>query len=219
MSIGINGTVAEQPLFEGAHTPTNSQLTGTVSLAGRTYLLDPTKGFVRQTLEMRKASQDQAATPGQQTLTDAGLWHRSQTDWTLGAGQRHFDRTDSNERRFWTSKGVDPWTPGELSLLNDTTRVLTTTEANLYPVSVGEYLYTADGTNLRRTTDLSTFSTLSVGSRPKSITTDGAYVYVISDAGVFRTLVGSATLTAFSTFSGDCIAYANGRLIDRKSVV
>lgn len=214
---GLESLLAELPLHEAEHTPGNVTRTGRVSLAGRSYLLDPTKGFIRQTLDMRKASQDQGSTPGQQTLTDAGLWHRSQTDWSLGARQRHFDRADSNPRRYWTSKGVDPWTPGELGLLNDTTRILASTESNLHCVGVGRYLYVTDSTSLRRTTDGATWVTISVGSRPKSITTDGAFVYVITDAGIYKTLVGSSLLSlhasTVSTFSGDVIAYANGRLI------
>lgn len=209
----LTDPLADLPLFEGDPTPPVER-TGTISLAGRTYLMDPTKGFMRQTLDMRRASQDQGSTPGQQTLTDAGLWHRSQIDWTLGAGQRHFDRPDSSDRRYWTSKGVDPWTAGELRLLNDTTRVFTTTSGDLHCLGVGGYVFFGVGNTLYASSNgFGSYSTATQDDNIKGVTTDGAYVYTISDSGVRRSLVGSGTIALFSTFGGDAIAYANGRLI------
>lgn len=210
----LTAPLADLPLFEGDAEPPQRR-TGTVTLAGRSYLMDPTKGYVRQTLDMRRASQDQGTTPGQQTLTDAGLWHRSQIDWSLGAGQRHFDRSNSSDRRFWTSKGVNPWTPGELPLLNDTALVSAAAGlGNQHVLAVGSYIYFALNTDLYWSSNLFiTVGHSTLPAQPKAMTTDGAYVYVISDANVTRILIGSATAATFSSFSGDTIAYANGRLV------
>lgn len=216
MTPAINGAIADQPFVVAGSQPPNIAHTGTIALAGRRYVLDP-KGFIRETIPMRKASQDQGTQPGQQTLTDEGLWHRFQIDWTLGAGQRHFDRPDSSDRRFLKSKGLNPWTPGELSLLNDTELISASGEANLFTVGVGGVTYYTDGFDLKATANplatTPTFSTASMASRGRAITTDGAYVYVIGDSGVYRTLVGSNSPALWSTFDGSQIAYANGRLI------
>lgn len=213
----LDGPWIDQPFTEvSAHVP-NIRGTSRIGLAGMTFLIDVTKGFVRQTLETRKASQDQAAQPGQQTLTDAGLWYRFQIDWRLGAGQPHFDRPESSDRRFASSKGTDGWTAGELSLLNDTTLIRSSSEGNLFTLAIGNALYVVDGTNLVLTSNafdaVPTFTTIALGHRGRDITTDGAYVYVITDSGVFRTLIGSNTASAWSTFQGDHITYANGRII------
>lgn len=213
---GIDGPLAEQPLAgEGAAAP-NVTNTGTVSLAGRVYVLDPGKGFTRETLEMRKASQDQSATPGQQTLTDAGLWHRSQTDWSLGAGQAHFDREDSSPRRFLSSKGFDPWEPGELRLLHEATESVTIADGNAFALSVAGIAYWVNGANLRVTADPFTPTgvlNLGLGAHIHGITTDGANVYILFADAINRTVVGSNVVEGFSTFGGDVIGYANGRLL------
>lgn len=214
----LNGPVAHQPFIVAGDQPGNVARTGTIGLAGRRYVLDPTKGFVRETLEMRKASQDQGGTTGQQSLTDAGLWHRSQIDWTLGAGQPHFDRPNSSDRRFLKSKGVDPWTAGELSLLNEVEVIGTSGQTNMFMLSVNGILYVCNGPSLHMMTNplaatpiWSPGASLAAGAR--GITTDGAHVYVITDVGVYRTLIGSNSPALWSSFQGGVIAYSNGRLL------
>lgn len=215
--LGYDSPLTDLPLQTGDALPQGHTHTGVISLAGRPYVMDPTRGFVRETLDMRRASQDQGAQPGQQTLTDAGQWHRWQIDFTLGAGQPHFDRPESSDRRFHTSKGVYPWTPGELSLQNDTTLVSAVTSGNVPVLSVGGYVYWLDGVNLRRCPNpydaVPTVSTIAFAEAVRSITTDGAYVYCLFANGIQRTVVGSAAALAWSDFGGDLIGYANGRLI------
>jgi hypothetical protein len=76
--------------------------------------------YRRQTAQYKKDQFDSSSEPGEQSLT--GWWIRSQTSWHHGAGIRYYEPASNAEAqyRFWDSRGVNPWTLGELSLLNDT---------------------------------------------------------------------------------------------------
>jgi hypothetical protein len=76
--------------------------------------------MVETTAPYRKQQFDSNDTPGEQSLD--GWWLRSQQTFHGGAGQLYYDRSASDaawaESRFYRSKGVDPWTPGQLTLLH-----------------------------------------------------------------------------------------------------
>lgn len=77
--------------------------------------------YIRSTAPFRKQQFDSSSEPGEQSLD--GWWLRSQPTFHGGAGQLYFDAASSDnafsETRFYKSKGVDPWTPGEVKLLFD----------------------------------------------------------------------------------------------------
>jgi len=81
--------------------------------------------YMRQTTPARRDRQDQSRDPGDNAL-DSATWLRSQTSWHMGSGQMSAEPLtvdpDVARFRFYESGGVDPWTPGQLSLLNDTTQ-------------------------------------------------------------------------------------------------
>ena len=125
-------------------------------------------------------------------MDTSGAWTRSQTDWSYGAGQTHFDFGDSDRRRFSSSTGIDPWTKGEITLLPITEEKLNQTGTNLKVHRIGTYLYMAYGSVLAWVSDATPasftisgsnsidFST-STPSRSGNITdfhSDGTYVYV-----------------------------------------
>ena len=118
-----------------------------IELDGVSYMVDTTQ-YARTTVPALREQRDNSKEPGENTLDTTGAWVRSQTDWTLGAGQEHFDLDDSNRLRFESSSGVDPWTKGELSLLPITEEKLNQTGANLKVHRVGIYLYIAYGSTL-----------------------------------------------------------------------
>jgi len=68
----------------------------------------------------------QAREPGEQTL-DSGLWVRSQTSFHLGEGVQYQEALEGNAEqlrfRYFTGQGIDPWTPGQISLLKDTSKI------------------------------------------------------------------------------------------------
>lgn len=71
----------------------------------------------RALADAQKQQVDQSQVPGDQSL---GLWwNRSQSDWSGGSGSEFMEppNDDLIMRSSWVSYGVDPWTPGKLSLL------------------------------------------------------------------------------------------------------
>ena len=90
-----------------------------VLIGARRYNVD-LAGLARATIDPIRQGFDTQGTPGEQSLNQAGVWKRSRNNWDLGAGQREADTDEANNRRFYTSQGVDVWTKNELSLLKTT---------------------------------------------------------------------------------------------------
>jgi hypothetical protein len=80
--------------------------------------------YRRQTAEFRTQRVDQLRDPGEQSLSGSGYWIRSQSSFHLGAGSTYQEPiTGSLEEarfRFSSSVGINPWTPGQISLLRRT---------------------------------------------------------------------------------------------------
>lgn len=80
--------------------------------------------FKRQTAEFRTQRFDNARDPGEQSLSGSGYWIRSQSSFHLGGGITYQEpivgTTEEVKFQFSDSIGVDPWTPGQLSLLHST---------------------------------------------------------------------------------------------------
>jgi len=92
-----------------------------VAINGRPYMVDVKSGeFTRQFDQRVRDSQDNSTAPGEAAINPQGLWRRGQNSWHFGAGQQYADVADSQDYRFYKSKGVNPWTKGELTLLNAT---------------------------------------------------------------------------------------------------
>jgi hypothetical protein len=103
-----------------------------VAIAGLPFIYNITDEtpYRRSTARWKYERVDQAREPGEQTL-DSGLWVRSQTSFHLGQGIQFQEALEGNAEqlrfRYYTGAGVDPWTPGQISLLKKTTK--------LYPAS------------------------------------------------------------------------------------
>lgn len=104
----------------------NYQLTGEaydLSIDGLPFYVFSTDEtpYRRQTAQYRKQQIDQTSEPGEQTLT--GWWLRSQSSFHSGDGINYYDPAagETIKYRFADSKGVDVWTKGEVTLLNDST--------------------------------------------------------------------------------------------------
>lgn len=202
-----------------------------IELDGVAYLVD-TRQYSRTTVPALREQRDTSKEPGENTLDTTGAWVRSQTDWSLGAGQEHFDLADSDRRRFESSSGVDPWTKGELSLLPITEEKLNQTGTNLKVHRIGTYLYMAYGSVLAWVSNPTTASFTISGSnsidfgtstpsRSGNITdfhSDGTYVYVAfgNSDKIARCAINSTTVDAWPTSGtqkADIIEVAAGRLI------
>ncbi len=88
------------------------------------YAINDARPYIRQTAPFRKEQFDNQTEPGEQSLT--GWWIRSQQSFHGGDGITFYDpaSTTSNSPdhyRFADSRGIDVWTQGEVTLLNDVT--------------------------------------------------------------------------------------------------
>ena len=190
-----------------------------VAINGRPYMLDMASNqFTRQFDARVRDSVDQSAEPGESAINPQGLWRRSQSSWHYGAGQVYSDTAESEAFRFQTSKGVDVWDKGKLTLLKDTTEVLADAAGNLQALTVGTRLYVGTGEDVKYTTDLSTFTdcTSEPGGNVGGMATDGFNVFVAFAAnGIHKVTTSSdafgSHITGTDTFVN--LRYVKGRLM------
>jgi hypothetical protein len=215
--------------FKDAFKPATAFYTGTgatqlvpdvfpVAINGRPYMIDTAaNSFTRQYDARVRDSVDQSTEPGESALNPQGLWRRSQSSWHYGAGQQYSDTADAEAYRFYSSKGVDPWTKGRLSLLKDTTNVYSTSGTNLYATTAGSRLYGTDGQAVKYTTDFVTVTTVTgtAASNLYSITSDGYNVfYSYANGDIDQTTAGISTSSAYITgIEAGKLAYVRGRLM------
>ena len=200
-----------------------------VAINGRPYVVDIKSGrYTRQFDARVRDSQDSSTSPGEAAINPQGLWRRGQTSWHYGAGQKYADVADSQDYRFYASKGVNPWTKGQLTLLNATTLSLSSAATNLMTCVAGGRFYVADGANLKFTTDFSTWTTCDPPSTPwtdtiKCITTDGSTVFVgyTTQTGVYQQSATSSSPHAITSYvAGDnwyFLSHAKNRLFGAHS--
>ena len=131
------GVVATDAIWQ------NTDIAYDVAIGGMPfiYAINDANPYVRQTAPYRKEQFDNQPEPGEQTLT--GWWIRSQSSFHEGAGITFYDPAlipGEGTSRFADSQGVNVWTEGEVTLLNDTIETYSTSST---PVVIG----TNDGTN------------------------------------------------------------------------
>jgi hypothetical protein len=175
-----------------------------VAIAGHPYFIEPS--LYRLThIPMRREARDDTAEPGEQSLNPAGPWRRSQSDWSLGAGQLWLDEQESTRRRFRTSLGVDVFNDRELSLLPETEEKRNSSNTNLKLLRVGTRLYVMDGDtlifsngsgseqNATWVTGWTTATGLPAGNLLDMVYS-GSHVYVLgSDNSIYRATPGTTS--------------------------
>ena len=189
-----------------------------VAINGRPYLIDSKSGeFSRQFDDRVRNSTDQSTEPGESSINSQGLWRRSQSSWHYGAGQEYSDTADAEPYRFNTSKGVDVWERGKLSLLKDTAVAYSTSNTNLYMASAGDRIYGSDGQSVKYTTDWSTFVTVTStnASDIYGLASDGYNVFIsYADGDIDQTNTGTSAASNYITgIEAGKIVYARGRLM------
>jgi hypothetical protein len=174
-----------------------------VAINGRAYFVDTASNrFTRQYDARVRDSVDQSAEPGESAINPQGLWRRSQSSWHYGAGQEYADTADAEPYRFKTSRGIDPWTKGELSLLSATTNVYSTSGTNLYATTAGTRLYGSDGQSIKYTTDFTSVSTVSgtAASNIYSLASDGYNVFFsYANGDIDQTNAGTTSASVYIT--------------------
>ena len=189
-----------------------------VAINGRPYMLDTRSGeFGRQFDARVRDSVDQSTEPGEAAINPQGLWRRSQSSWHYGAGQEYSDTADAEPYRFRSSKGIDVWNRGELSMLPDTTQVYASVQDNLYMATAGSRIYGTENQTLQFTTDFVTFTTVTstAASKLYSITSDGYNVfYSYANGDIDQTNAGGTTSSAYITgIEAGYLRYVKGRLM------
>lgn len=183
----------------GATTYTNTGEAYDVAIAGYPFFLmnSDESPYRRVTAQYRKQQIDQTREAGEQTLT--GWWTRSQSSFHLGAGIKYFEPAQEESLRFQftESKGLDVWTRGQATLLNDTASFYAGAAApQLIGVNDGtnDCIYVTDGTALKKITTGGTSTTITQAGTVStifSLTTNGSNYYFINGTKIHRGSVGA----------------------------
>jgi hypothetical protein len=189
--------VLSNPAGSTAYTPTGPAYD--VAFAALPFFLAASdeQPYRRVTAQYRKQQIDQTREPGEQTLT--GWWVRSQSSFHFGAGIKYFEPVQEESLRFQytESKGIDVWTRGQATLLNDTASFYTgAAAAQLIGVNDGtdDCIFITDGSLLKKITSAGASTTITQAGTPStiySLTTDGSNYYFINGTKVHRGLVGA----------------------------
>ena len=163
--------------------------------------------YIRQTAPFRKQQFDNQAEPGEQSLT--GWWLRSQSSFHYGAGIKFYEPAQDESLRFQfnKSKGVDIWEKGQVTLLNNTTQVSTssvsTSAAKVLTANDGtnDIFFIADGPDIKKmslSADTPTVSTYTLVTSPHTldflaIATNGVKYYAADNARIHTGNLGGAT--------------------------
>jgi len=194
--------VLSNPIGTTTYTPTGASYE--IALAALPFFLanSDEMPYRRVTAQYRKQQVDQSREPGEQTLT--GWWVRSQSSFHFGAGAKFFEPAQDESLRFQytESKGLDVWTRGQATLLNDTASFYSgAAAAQLIGVNDGtnDCIYVTDGNLLKKITTGGTPSTITqagTASTIFSLTTDGSNYYFINGTRVHKGSVGASPADA-----------------------
>ncbi|HKZ20300.1 MAG TPA: hypothetical protein VJQ57_09335 [Acidimicrobiia bacterium] len=188
-----------------------------IGINGTGYMLSDQPGgeyrYRRQTIPLDAPRFAQGDTPFTQAVERYTFM--GSADFSGGAGQKWLNRGSSDTSKFWQSEGVNPFEPGELTLLNATDQTLADTYTAQNAVVLGSDLYvqTANAELTKQSTPggATTAFTITAAGTISSMTTDGTYWYACDGANIFRK-VDAADVAAWSTENAKLIAYAGDRI-------
>jgi hypothetical protein len=215
--------VLSNPAGSTAYIPTGPAYE--VAFSGLPFFLAASdeQPYRRVTAQYRKQQIDQTREPGEQTLT--GWWVRSQSSFHLGAGIKYFEPIQEESLRFQytESKGIDVWTRGQATLLNDTASFYAgAAPAQMIGVNDGtnDCILVTDGSALKKITtggSASTYTQTGTASTIYSLTTNGTQYFFVNGSTVHRGNISGSTsdteiYTAASTTRAT-IRYVKQRLI------
>ena len=195
------GVVATDSIWQ------NTDIAYDVAIGGMPfiYAISDAKPYIRQTAPYRKEQFDNQTEPGEQSLT--GFLLRSQSSFHEGAGITFYDPAlipGEGTSRFAESKGVDVWTEGQVTLLNDTLEVYSTSNTALIMGAndgTNDVIVFADGNNLKKISmsgDTATPSTYILDAAHTnevfaSITTDGTRYFAADQVALHVGNIGGTT--------------------------
>jgi len=156
-----------------------------IAINGRPYLIDEKSGQFTRGYEPRvRDSVDQSTSPGEAAINPQGLWRRGETSWHYGAGQKYADTAEAQDYRFYSSKGVNPWTKGQLTLHNKTKLSLASSATTAHVLVQDGRVYASLGADVKYTSDPYASSptwsdcTGEPGGICAAMATDGSRIYL-----------------------------------------
>lgn len=192
------------------------------SLGALTFLfaMSDQNPMLRETADFRRERIDTERTPGEQSL-DSGFWLRSQESFHLGEGLRSAEplEIDENESRFRYSRGggVDPWTPGQLSLLNSTASIESISTTYIETLGTSSGILVSDDAGVHMTSLAGSVLWTYANTNVHSLTTDGDNWYAgTTDGKIYNGTNASGGGSLYKDFGGSgnvVVRWAKGRLI------
>jgi hypothetical protein len=226
----MSAVLFDEPYFTGGALTSLTPHPWHVAIGGHPYMVDESLQpdlrailFTQDSVPLLKDQQDASSEVSEHSLSPTGLWRRSNESWHLGAGQRRYDVSTSNEFRFLSSYMVNVWTEGQVTLLNGLQPAAFIGAPNEVTLVAGDFWYLGGGTALSYQTDPLniTFGSgvvvtgISSGNIV-SMATDGLNVYAAAGSGgLYFTNTAITTASAYFTGSPNItlVGYAKGRLI------
>ena len=173
------------PFFTGGSTTQLVPDVFPIAINGRPFLVDQKSNQFTRGFEPRvRDSVDQSTSPGEAAINPQGLWRRGENSWHYGAGQKYADTAEAQDYRFFTSKGINPWAKGQVTLLNTVKESLNSSNTNLLLAVTDTRVYVVDGATLKYTTDpfatspTWTSATGLPAATPRDMATDGTNIYL-----------------------------------------
>lgn len=204
--------------FDGQFSDVNV-MPYTVNLDGTDYLVDLSE-YRHNGIARFREGVINSGEPNDQLYDTQGAWWRYRISWHQGADQDVADLDETGvPARFNTSRGIDPWFKYQACLLNDTEEVLAVAADAIFMVATGQHVYVSDGTGVKRSSDLSTWNSITgLTGTVTGMTTDGTSVYIATTSDIYTVspagVGATATTSATAPGSGyDKIAFVSNRLI------
>ena len=211
-----------------------------VAIGGLPFIMAVTDNtpYKRQTAEFRAQRVDQMRDPGEHTLAGSGYWTRSQSSWHYGEGINFTEPMEGNDSevrfRYRTGYGVNPWTPGELTLLKKTTLIQAFAgKCKLDTGSDGAGTDFLIATNMEpRTTQTTAIYKISKSDASTALvsfasisnetilatTSDGTYLYVATTAGVYDVKMSDGTTHKSYIYNGLTAEHATLKYVKSRIV-
>jgi hypothetical protein len=176
-----------------------------IAINGRPYLIDQKSGQFTRGYEPRvRDSVDQSTAPGEAAINPQGLWRRGEVSWHYGAGQKYADTAEAQDYRFFSSKGINPWTKGQATLHNATKLSLASAATTAHIVTQGGRVYASLGADVKFSTNpYATSPTWSdctgePGGICAAVATDGSRIYLAFPNDGVRIIDPATSVSAIS---------------------
>ena len=179
--------------------------------------------YVRETADFRRQRIDTQRNFGEQSL-DSGYWVRAQASFHYGSGISTAEPLESNDNesqfRYKEGGGVNPWTAGELTLLNETASVHASSATKMTLLGIETGVLFAEDSTLTYINNAGSDSAVTYGGSGTilSMTDTGQYYLVSNAAGIFRGDLPSGTGTKIydnnpASATTTVIRYVKGRVM------